>query len=90
MQRSKYFRTLFQHHNGLVNVNIEDPIDIPTFSGFIRHLYTEELSPEMENFPDNILGRPTKALEVSCCKTFSESQGFKKNNICDLCIIRLT
>jgi len=68
MQRSKYFRSLLQHHNGLVNVNIEDPVDIPTFSSFIRYLYTEESSADLENFAETIFGqagRPTKGLEVT-------------------------
>jgi hypothetical protein len=67
MQRSKYFRSLLQHHNGLVNVNIEDPVDIPTFSSFIRYLYTEESSAELDSFADTVFGhtgRPTKGLEV--------------------------
>jgi len=45
MQRSKYFRNLLNNttHN-TVNVNVEDAnVDIPTFSGLLRYLYTEEI-----------------------------------------------
>ncbi|OXA61725.1 BTB/POZ domain-containing protein 7 [Folsomia candida] len=66
MQRSKYFRSLLHHQNGIVNVNIEDPVDIPTFSSFIRYLYTEESSAELDNFADTIFGHNgrSRSLEV--------------------------
>jgi hypothetical protein len=77
MQRSKYFRSLLQHHNGIVNVNIEDTVNIPIFSSFIRFLYTEESSAELDNFSDTIFcntGRPTKALEVDLRELLQSSK----------------
>ncbi|CAL8069962.1 unnamed protein product [Orchesella dallaii] len=76
MQRSKYFRNLLNNSMNTVNVNVEDAnVDIPTFSGLLRYLYTEEIPSASVNTSSSsshdqhthehvgIITRPSKPLE---------------------------
>jgi len=64
MQRSKYFRSLLHPSGGgVTNVNVEDTVDIPTFSSLLRYLYTEESHTDLLQFADLFGGRP-RGLEV--------------------------